>query len=739
MTVTDGTGLTDSQDVHITVNTQPNVAPVLTAIGSKSVNEMVLLEFNVTATDADGDSLRFSLETGAPSGASINLTSGAFAWTPTEMQDGAPSITVQVSDSRGGTASETITVTVSEVNTAPVLDAITTPKGVARPDTLTFTATASDDDYRVKIADTVAFSLTGTTTLPGASITPAGNFSWMPAANQTGSYNVTVTVTDGTGLTDSQDVHITVNTQPNVAPVLTAIGSKSVNEMVLLEFNVTATDADGDSLRFSLETGAPSGASINLTSGAFAWTPTEMQDGAPSITVQVSDSRGGTASETITVTVSEVNTAPVLDAITTPKGVARPDTLTFTATASDDDYRVKIADTVAFSLTGTTTLPGASITPAGNFSWMPAANQTGSYNVTVTVTDGTGLTDSQDVTVAVTDTANTPPTVDASRKNTSSSSPSKAPAVHINALAQARIIDIPPHIAEQVASHDASDPLEPITPDGTFDLPLVINGYGYLLDDTTNTLVPQTVMTGDDSATHITFTVYTQKDLAYFTLYLNLSDENIDYADSDTYITYKDDGTTSVTDPHGYIGSATVTVTQEDDQIPEKRTVRITIEFGEEPMGPTNMVAYMWNTDRKALFVKIIDAIEVVAAPLEPVMQAADPEPLEPDSELPADPEPVAPDFADDAADPEPISSDTLWSDDYDEAQVLHIIRMWSGFESEFITDTQLLELLGLEDYQDVDLPDWMMTELGVLVAKGDVTVEEFRTALVYMLEMLTA
>ena len=85
-------------------------------------------------------------------------------------------------------------------------------------------------------------------------------------------------------------------------------------------------------------------------------------------------------------------------------------------------------------------------------------------------------------------------------------------------------------------------------------------------------------------------------------------------------------------------------------------------------------------------------------------------------------------------ADPEPISSDILWFDDYDEAQVLHIIRMWSGFESEFITDTQLLELLGLEDYQDVDLPDWMMTQLGVLVAKGDVTVGEFVLALQYVL-----
>ena len=109
-----------------------------------------------------------------------------------------------------------------------------------------------------------------------------------------------------------------------------------------------------------------------------------------------------------------------------------------------------------------------------------------------------------------------------------------------------------------------------------------------------------------------------------------------------------------MTDPHGYIGSATVTVTQEDDQIPERKTVQITIEFGEEPMGSTNMVAYMWNTDRKAAFIKIIDAFEVAAALLEPVVQAADPEPLEPDSELPADPEPVAPDLAGDAADPEP-------------------------------------------------------------------------------------
>ena len=391
--------------------------------------------------------------------------------------------------------------------------------------------------------------------------------------------------------------------------------------------------------------------------------------------------------------------------------------VTFTPTASHSSATITV--------NGTTVTSGAGYTVTG----LTAGANT--IMVIVTAQDSV-TTKTYTVTVTVTGTSNTP-IGDTSKKKSSSS---KAPIGHISALAQAGIVDIPPHIAEQVASHDASDPLEPITPDGTFEFPLVINGYGYLLDDTTNTLVPQTVTAGDDSVARITFTVYTQKDLAHFTLYLNLSDENTDYADSDTYITYKGDGTTGVTDPHGYIGSATVTVTQEDDQIPERKTVRITVEFA-EPMGPTNAVAYMWNTDRKAVFIKIIDAFEVVAALLEPVVQAADPEPLEPDSVLPADPEPVSPDFADDAADPEPISSDMLWPDDYDEAQVLHIIRMWSGFESEMITDTQLLDLLGLEDYQDVDLPDWMMNKLGVLVAKGDVTTDEFLTSLAWVLDNL--
>ena len=722
--VNDGNNGSDFEDVSITV-TESNVAPMLETIGAQSGDELSQITFIANATDGNsGDTLTFSL-VGAPTGASINFASGAFAWMPTEGQDGNHTITVQVHDSANASDSEPVTVIVNEVNMPPEL-ALIGPQSVNRPSQLTFTALASDDDVINGTANTLTFSL-GTGAPNGAYInSTTGAFAWTPTADQVRSHTVKVQVNDGNNGSDFEDVSITV-TESNVAPMLETIGAQSGDELSQITFIANATDGNsGDTLTFSL-VGAPTGASINFASGAFSWTPDQSQDGDYSITVRVSDGRGGTDSEVVTVRVHDIAPLPVSARASSSSAIALTlsETVTSEGQGSNGFEVMMEGDPVSVeSITGsgTTTL-------------------TLNLDGTISASDGVVRLSYSDATGDVADENGNPL---ASFSDLDVLFPSQRrggttpPAVDLGTLAYQRSVDIPPHIAEQIASHDASEPLEPITPDGTFDFPLVINGYGYLLDDTTNTLVPQIVTVGD-GPTIITLTVYTQKDLAYFTLYLNLQGENTNYVNSDTYITYKnDDGTTDVTDPHGYIGSATVTVTQEDDSVPERKTVRITVEFGEEPMGSTNMVAYMWNTDRKATFIKIIDAIGVAAALLEPVVQAADPEPLEPDSELPADPEPVVPDLAGDAADPEPVSSDVLWpADDYDEAQVLTLIRMWSGFESEMITDTQLLELLGLEDYQDVDLPDWMMTELGVLVAKGDVTVGEFVLALQYVLENL--
>ncbi|CAB5113372.1 T1SS secreted agglutinin RTX, partial [Olavius algarvensis associated proteobacterium Delta 3] len=112
----------------VTVN-EVNVAPSLDPIGDHTVDEGVELTFTATAGDTDisANTLTFSLGAGAPVGAGIDPVTGVFTWTPAEDQGpGTHGIEVVVTDN--GTPalsdSETITVTVNEVNVAPSLDPI---------------------------------------------------------------------------------------------------------------------------------------------------------------------------------------------------------------------------------------------------------------------------------------------------------------------------------------------------------------------------------------------------------------------------------------------------------------------------------------------------------------------------------------------------------------------------------------------------------------------------------------
>ena len=406
--VEDGNGGIDFETITVTV-IEVNADPVLASVGSRSVDELASLAFTATATDGDviggtADTLEFSLGAGAPTGASINQNTGAFSWTPSESQDGTHAITIQVEDGNGGSDSEAVTVTVSEVNEDPVLNPIG-PKSVNQLEALTFTATASDVDVISGTADTLTFSLPSGPT--GASITQStGSFSWTPTASQVGTHTITFQVEDGAGATDSEAVTVTVS-ESNENPVLGAIGAKGVNELAALTFTATATDGDNDALTFTLVGTPPSGASIT-SGGAFSWTPSESQDGTHSVTARVSDGNGGSDSETITVTVGEVNQDPALNPIG-PKGVNRPGTLAFTATASDGDVIGGTADSLEFSLAGTPP-SGASITPGGAFSWTPTESQIGTHTITIQVEDGAGAADSGAVTVRVTADSADPPT-----------------------------------------------------------------------------------------------------------------------------------------------------------------------------------------------------------------------------------------------------------------------------------------------------------------------------------------
>lgn len=268
-----------------------NSAPVLAPIGNKSVNENLPLEFTISATDADIDDTITYSATNLPNGATLNTSTGAFAWMPSYMQAGSYSVSFRASDGQD-TDSETIAITVNNVNRPPVLAPIGS-KSIDEAGTLSFTISATDVD-----GDSITYSAMN---LPsGAALNSStGAFAWTPDYTQSDSYNVTFTASDGSEQ-DSEIVTITVN-NTNRAPVLSAIGNKTIYPNNLLSFTISATDPDGDTITYSA-TNLPTGATLDSAGGEFSWTPGASQAGTHSVTFAASDGQLED-SEIITITV----------------------------------------------------------------------------------------------------------------------------------------------------------------------------------------------------------------------------------------------------------------------------------------------------------------------------------------------------------------------------------------------------------------------------------------------------
>jgi uncharacterized repeat protein (TIGR01451 family) len=172
-------------------------------------------------------------------------------------------------------------------------------------------------------------------------------------------------------------------------PALVPIGDKTVPEQTLLTFtaSVATSNSDGRTFIFSLDPGAPAGASIDPSTGVFTWIPTEAQGPSTnSVTVRVTDSciASLTTTETIQIVVTEVNLPPVLAPIP-HQTVDLGHSVTFTATATDPDLPPQ---TLTFTL-GPGASSGAHIDPlTGVFTWTPGLTQgVGDHILQVIVSD----------------------------------------------------------------------------------------------------------------------------------------------------------------------------------------------------------------------------------------------------------------------------------------------------------------------------------------------------------------
>jgi len=285
-----------------------NQAPVLEEIGDKSVNENSLLTFDVNATDPNGDTITYSAQN-LPSGATF--ANQNFSWTPGYDQAGSYQVTFIASDGQAQD-SETITITVNNVNRAPLLGAIGS-QSVNENSILSFSVSATDPDN-----DTITYSVES---LPSGATFVSQTFTWTPGYNQAGTYPVTFTADDGQAQ-DSEAITITV-INVNRAPVLSAIGDKSVYADDSLTFTVSATDPDGDTIIYSASN-LPQGTNFDANSQEFSWTPSDSQVGSYEVTFIASDGQLQD-SETVTIMVmvdtlapSVTNCSPAADAIQVP-------------------------------------------------------------------------------------------------------------------------------------------------------------------------------------------------------------------------------------------------------------------------------------------------------------------------------------------------------------------------------------------------------------------------------------
>ncbi|MBN1314465.1 MAG: hypothetical protein JXA42_03320, partial [Anaerolineales bacterium] len=134
----------------------------------------------------------------------------------------------------------------------------------------------------------------------------SATFCLTPGFNDAGVYpGVTVIVSDSLDV-DFETFTITV-TNTNRAPVLDAIGDRSVVKGASVDVVITASDADGDLLTFTLS-GQPAFAALvdhEDGSATLSLTPSPDDVGAyPGVTVTVSDSLD-TDLETFTIKVEE--------------------------------------------------------------------------------------------------------------------------------------------------------------------------------------------------------------------------------------------------------------------------------------------------------------------------------------------------------------------------------------------------------------------------------------------------
>ncbi|MEB5966784.1 VCBS domain-containing protein, partial [Comamonas testosteroni] len=347
VTVDDGHGGTATQVVTVTI-TGSNDAPTIGGQVSGSVKEDAtqVVTGQLTKTDVDAtDTHTWSLSNGGKGTYGSFVVDSNGKWTYSldnasakvqALADGQQvqdTITVTVSDGKGGAATQVITVTVTGTNDVPTIGGVVTG-AVAEDGTLTASGQLTKTDVDTNDTHTWSLSNAGAGTYGTFTVDASGKWTYnldnastkvqALAAGQQVQDSITVTINDGHGGTATQVITVTV-TGANDAPTIsgTATGAVKEDGTSTATGQLTKTDIDASDTHTWAVSNSGAGTYGTFTVDSTGkWTYTlnnssagvqglkEGQQVTDTINVTVSDGKGGTATQPITITITGTNDVP---------------------------------------------------------------------------------------------------------------------------------------------------------------------------------------------------------------------------------------------------------------------------------------------------------------------------------------------------------------------------------------------------------------------------------------------
>ena len=302
VTATDGTN-SATQNIAVSI-ININEAPIITSGSSYNADENQTEIGFITATDESTD-LIYELTGTDASNININNSTGqmAFNSAPDYETKEVYSAIARVYDDIYFTqkAFQILVTNLNDNSPTFISDSILS---VDEGTTSIVTVSASDLD-----GDSIAFSVSGDDA-DSLSIDASSGvlaFSSAPDYEVKSSYAAIITASDGENTTD-QSITVSINNLNDNSPSFTSSLSFTANENQTAIGTVSATDADGDTVTYSLAGADSDAISINDTSGVLTFnaSPNHEEKASYSVTVTASDGQN-TDEESINISIVDLN------------------------------------------------------------------------------------------------------------------------------------------------------------------------------------------------------------------------------------------------------------------------------------------------------------------------------------------------------------------------------------------------------------------------------------------------